>query len=84
MHTTAAVVAVSWTVAVGEGEAVSVVVAVNTSEVTVAVGVGKLSGSVGGICVGVAGAGKLSARERKIPPRTKITEAIAIRTATPS
>ena len=84
MHTTTAVVAVAWTVVVGEGEAVSVVVAVDTSEVTVAVGVGKLRGSVGGICVGVAGEGRVSARERNIPPRTRTTEAIAIKTPTPS
>jgi hypothetical protein len=80
----AATAVVAWVVVVGDGEAVSVVVAVRTREVTVAVGVGKLNGRVGGIWVGVASAGRLSARERKIPPSTRITEAIAIKTPTPS
>jgi hypothetical protein len=50
----------------------------------VAVGVGKLNGNVGGICVGVAGGGKLSAKERKMPPKTKITETIAMMIPAPS
>ena len=73
------------------GDAVSVgnVVSVGSSEIAViavmvAVGVGKLNGSVGGIFVGVAGGGKLSAKERKTPPKTKITETIAMMTPAPN
>jgi len=59
---------------VGEGDAVS----------RVAVGVGRLNGSVGGIRVGVAGEGRVSARERKMPPTTRIMEKIAIITPPPN
>jgi hypothetical protein len=79
-------------IAVGATEvavSVGVVVCVGSSEmvvmaVIVAVGVGKLNGSVAGIFVGVAGGGKLSARERKMPPKTKITETIAMMTPAPN
>ncbi len=63
-----------------------VIVSVGVSlcvDMMVAVGVGKLNGNVGGICVGVAGAGNVSASERKIPPITKMTETIAMMTPTP-
>jgi hypothetical protein len=43
----------------------------------VIVGVGKLCGSVGGICVGVEGAGNDSASASMMPPITKMTETIA-------
>lgn len=61
-------------VGVGEGDAVSMV----------AVGDGRLRGSVGGIRVGVAAGGNVSARERKIPPTTRMTEKIAIITPPPN
>jgi hypothetical protein len=72
--------------AVSEGMTVIVVVSVNgiTIDVSVAVGVGKLSGSVGGIWVGVAAAGKFSARARKIPPITKMTEKMPTITPMPN
>jgi hypothetical protein len=62
--------------AVGEGDADAVSV--------VAVGDGRLNGSVGGIRVGVAAGGNVSARERKIPPTTRMTEKIAIITPPPN
>jgi hypothetical protein len=58
----------------GDGDAVSMV----------AVGDGRLNGSVGGISVGVAAGGNVSARERKIPPTTRMTEKIAIITPPPN
>src|SRR5512132_466415 len=74
--------------AAGDGEAVAVPVAVSvavcSAGVDVNVGVGKLSGSVGGICVGVAWAGRFSARERTIPPRTKTTDTMAMITPPPN
>lgn len=72
--------------AVSEGRVVSVRVSLGRIAicVAVAVGVGKLRGKVGGICVGVAGEGRFSARERKIPPMTKITEKIAMITPAPN
>lgn len=69
---------------VGEGDAVSVTAVVCSAGACVNVGVGKLSGSVGGICVGVAEVGKVSASERKIPPRTNTTETIAMMTPPPN
>jgi hypothetical protein len=73
-------------IAVGGGEAVSVGVSICRVGiwVMVIVGVGKLNGNVGGIWVGVAGGGRVSARERKIPPMTKITEKIAMITPPPN
>jgi hypothetical protein len=62
-----------------EGEALSMV-----AMVTVGVGVGKLCGSVGGIWVGVAAEGRLSARDRKMPPITSITETTAMITPAPN
>ena len=59
---------------VGEGDAVSMV----------AVGEGRLNGRVGGIRVGVAAGGNVSARERKIHPTTRMTEKIAIITPPPN
>jgi hypothetical protein len=70
--------------AVSEGSIVSVGVSLGRTVMIVAVGVGKLSGNVGGMGVGVAGVGKVSARERKIPPMTKITEKIAMITPAPN
>jgi hypothetical protein len=58
----------------GDGDAVSMV----------AVGDGRLNGSVGGIRLGVAAGGSVSARERKIPPTTRMTEKIAIITPPPN
>ncbi|HET8562609.1 MAG TPA: hypothetical protein VFM35_01930 [Candidatus Binatia bacterium] len=58
----------------GDGDAVSIV----------AVGEGRLKGSVGGMRVGVAGEGKVSASERKIPPTTRMIEKIAIITPAPN
>jgi hypothetical protein len=48
--------------------AIVVAVSVGGKPMVVAVGVGKLSGNVGGICVGVAAGGNVSARDRKMPP----------------
>lgn len=76
--------AVGNTEAVSEGSTVSVSVSLGRTVTTVAVGVGKLNGKVGGISVGVAGEGRVSARERKIPPMTKITEKIATITPPPN
>src|SRR6185295_13238904 len=78
--------------AVGNPDAVSdeMIVSVGVSLVAVAIcgmvaaGVGKLCGNVGGTCVGVAGAGRFSARERNIPPMTKITEKMAMITPPPN
>lgn len=72
--------------AVSEGSTVSVNVSLGRVAicVVVAVGVGKLNGNVGGIRVGVAGDGRVSARERKMPPMTKITEKIATSTPAPN
>jgi hypothetical protein len=50
-------------VAVGDSE-IAVCVSVAGKPMVVAVGVGKLSGKVGGIWVGVAGGGRLSARDK--------------------
>jgi hypothetical protein len=50
----------------------------------VAVGEGRLNGSVGGIRVGVAGGGKVSASERKMPPTTRMMEKIAMITPPPN
>jgi hypothetical protein len=69
---------------VGEGEAVSVDVSICKAAVMVAVGVGKFGGNVAGTWVGVAGGGNVSASERKIPPRTRITETIAMMTPPPN
>jgi hypothetical protein len=62
--------------AVGEGDADAVSM--------VAVGDGRLNGSVGGMRLGVAAGGSVSARERKIPPTTRMTEKIAIITPPPN
>src|SRR5688500_3985499 len=73
------------TVSVTKG--VSVCVAVDASVCmgeAVIVGVGKLCGSVGGICVGVEAGGNDSASESMMPPTTKITEIIATRTPIPN
>jgi hypothetical protein len=62
-------------------EGVTVCVAVDVSLCigkAVIVGVGKLTGSVGGICVGVEGGGNVSASASIIPPTTKMTETIAM------
>src|SRR5215207_266513 len=59
-------------------------VSVNGKPMVVAVGVGKLSGKVGGISEGVADCGKVSARERKIPPTTRMTEKMAMITPPPN
>jgi hypothetical protein len=77
---------------VGNREAISVgnrevgdTISVTVSAVArVAVGVGRLSGSVGGIWVGVASDGRLSASERKTPPMTRMMEIIAIITPPPN
>jgi hypothetical protein len=77
---------------VGKSEAISVgnrevgdAISVTVSAVeTVAVGVGRLSGRVGGMRVGVAGEGRLSASERNIPPMTRMMEKIAIITPPPN
>src|SRR5687768_13016291 len=61
--------------------AVTVCVAVGVSLCigeAVIVGVGKLCGSVAGICVGVEGGGNDSARASMIPPTTKTIETIAM------
>jgi len=72
-------------VAEGEGMAVGVAVGVSLSTgEAVGVGVGKLSGSVGRICVGVEAGGSVSARASMIPPTTKITEIIAMMTPIPN
>jgi hypothetical protein len=63
-------------VAVGEGDADAVS--------RVAVGDGRLNGSVGGTRLGVAAWGNVSARERKMPPTTRMTEKIAIITPPPN
>jgi hypothetical protein len=69
-------------VVVGSGEAVGVSEA--ERPIVVAVGVGKLWGNVGGICVGVAGGGRVSARDKNTPPITRITEKMATITPAPS
>lgn len=74
-------------VSVAEGVDVVVCVAVGVSLCTseaVGVGVGKLSGSVGRICVGVEGGGSVSASASMIPPTTKMTETIAMMTPIPN
>ena len=73
------------TVLVAEGVAVCVAVGVSlrTGD-PVAVGVGKLNGNVGGICVGVEGGGNVSASASMIPPTTKMTETIAMMTPMPN
>ena len=84
-------VAGSEEIVVGKADAISVGVS-DTSEAVgdavsteiVAVGEGRLNGNVGGIKVGVAGEGKVSASERKIPPTTRIMEKIAIITPPPN
>ena len=70
--------------AVSDGTTVAVSVSLGRIVITVAVGVGKLNGNVGGRSVGVADGGSVSARERKIPPMTRITEIIAMITPTPN
>src|SRR6476659_5482436 len=74
--------------AVSDGIIVCVAVSVSLGRAViceaVAVGVGKLNGKVGGMSVGVAAGGRVSARERKIPPMTRITETIAMITPTPN
>jgi hypothetical protein len=79
---TMASAAVAVPVIVGSAEAVGV--SVSGKLMVVAVGVGKLCGNVGGICVGVAGGGRVSARDKKMPPITRITEKIATITPPPS
>jgi len=73
--------AVLVTKAVPVWEAVSV--SLCTGEAVI-VGVGKLCGSVAGICVGVEGAGNDSASESMMPPTTKRTETIAMMTPIPN
>jgi hypothetical protein len=72
---------------VSVAEGVTVCVAVDVSLCigeAVIVGVGKLTGSVGGICVGVEGGGNVSASASIIPPTTKMTETIAMMTPMPT
>jgi len=72
---------------VSVGGAVAVCVAVDVSLCmgeAVIVGVGKLNGNVGGICVGVEGGGNVSASASMIPPTTKMTETIAMMTPMPN
>lgn len=72
---------------VSVGGAVAVCVAVGVSLCmgeAVIVGVGKLCGSVAGICVGVEGAGNDSASASMMPPTTKMTEIIAMITPMPN
>ena len=80
-------VAVDGTVAVSV--AVMVVVGVSLASVGVSitspdVGVGKLSGRVGGICVGAAEVGRVSASASEMPPSTRMTETMAIMTPPPN
>ena len=49
------------------GSAVVVGVSVAGKSMVVGVGVGKLSGNVGGICVGVEAGGRVSASDRRCP-----------------
>ena len=53
-------------------------------EAMVSVVVGNFTESVGGICVGVEGEDKYSARESKIPPTTKMTETMRDDEPTPN
>ena len=53
-------------------------------DVSVGVDVGKMRGRVGGICVGVAGGGRVSASASVMPPITKTTDTRAMMTPPPN
>ena len=80
-NATAIVVAVVVAVVVSVGVSLSWVA---VSSASVDVGVGKLSGRVGGIWVGAVDGGRVSARASEMPPSTKTTETMAMMTPPPN